>query len=450
MTDYFDLFPQFRAGENRETYDCRENCFLKYYPDADPTEVSEWLGKLIAEGFTVLQKRQPSGNTFAQLRGKGLLVTLLYTPCDGSVRITAAKDGSTPAFEPADCRENGETVFYCFESDQTMIDCGMCLIIQCADGSFFLVDSGHYLQVNDNDRIHRFLRERTPEGKKIVISGWLITHGHTDHISKLIDFLLYNCDDVEIEGFYSNLLSNDYDPERWGREETLLPGKLFRLLEKHPAPKYKLHTGQRFYVRNLCFDVLGTQEDIYPERITDYNDSSCIVMLTVNGSKVFIPGDAAALASKKLEARFGKDLKCDVVQVSHHGHRGLSKTAYELLDGDCVVFPITRIKFDEEYPRIEANRRAIELAKEYYISSDGTVEIPLPYRFGSVRRLPDETFEDFEKIRRLWGYDYTDERKQELFDLFIRNGGDLDKIALPVDGLGYIELGAYKKIPEII
>ena len=70
--------------------------------------------------------------------------------------------------------------------------------------------------------------------------------------------------------------------------------------------------------------------------------------------------------------------------------------------------------FDEEYPKQEANRRLIELAEKYYITSDGKVCIPLPLDIDRITTLPDETFEDFAKIKNQWGYTYSDERQQEL------------------------------------
>ena len=434
----FDNITPFRPG-NTDIYDCRENCYLKYYDEVSENELNCWLSALRSDGFSRVFSNNLYGNLFSVFQKDAITLTSYYNPCDRSLRITAQKDACLPGFENKPAEKLCDTVFYCFENDHSMIDCGMCLLIQCSDYSFFVVDSGHYFQVNDNDRIHKFMRERTPEGQKIIISGWLITHAHSDHICKLFDFLKYNCDDVIIEGFYSNLLSENYPDDGWNREEKLLAEKLFDALEKNPAKKIKLHSGQRFYVRNLEIDVLLTHEDIYPLKITDFNDCSCVVTVKAENTKIFIPGDASALCSAKLEMLYGENLKCDIAQISHHGHSGLSARLYEMLDAKAVVFPITRIKFDEEYPVQEANRRAIELADEFFISSDGTVIITLPYKKGSAVQLSDETFEDFEKIKRLWGYTYTPERKTELYELFLKNGGNLDEINLPCDKEGFIE-----------
>lgn len=433
MDKVFEKFLKFREAADEPTYDCRENCYMRLYRGVTETEYFEWISSLEKSGFEVLQATENNGNLYTCLKGE-VVVNAFFTPCDGILRVTASENVTTPCFEPTACEGDGETAFYGFENDQALIDCGMCLLIECPDHSFFVVDSGHYMQFNDNDRIYNFMRERTPEGQKVVVNGWLLTHAHSDHISKFMDFLRYNCHDVIIEGIYSNLIPDDYHGyKNWTREEVLLSKKLFKMLAETKIPTYKIHTGQRFYIRNLVFDVMGTHEDIYPNLITDYNDSSCMVMLTAENSRIFIPGDASALSSVELEKRYGEALKCDVVQVSHHGHNGLSKTAYEYLNAEVAVFPITRIKFDEEYPRIEANRRLIELAKVHYITSDGTVKIPLPYSLDKIEVLPDETFEDFGKINRLWGYSYTDERKKELYDMFVARGGDLNKTNLPAE-----------------
>ncbi len=437
MEEIFEKITEF-GGELIGEYSCGDNCFMHLYGGADKAACEKYIETLEADGFFAEQKNEIDGNLFAALK-KDIQANVLFTPCDGKIRVTACDKDLSPNFQKTECSGECRTTFYAFENDQTLIDCGMCLMVQCPDYSFFVVDSGHYFQMNDNDRIHKFMRERTPEGQKIVINGWFITHAHTDHISKLIDFLKYNTDDVVIEGFYHNILPIEYPYERDNHEETEMAEKLLAILKKYPAPVYKLHTGQKFYIRNLSFDVLYTHEDAFPERLTDYNDSSTVLMLNAEGSKIFIPGDAAELASKVIEERYSAALKCDAVQIAHHGHTGLSENCYSLLKADVAIFPVTRIMFDGELPRHSANRKAIELANSYYITGDGTVCVPLPYNRETVSALPDETFEDFEKIKRIWRYVYSDERKQELYDIFIAHGGNPDELVLPTSKFGWIE-----------
>ena len=140
-----------------------------------------------------------------------------------------------------------------------------------------------------------------------------------------------------------------------------------------------------------------------------------------------------------MEARWGEALKCDAVQVAHHGHTGLSARCYGLLGADTAIFPVTRIMFEQDLPRHEANRAILSLASRYFITGDGTVRVPLPYNRETVTQLPDETLEDFAKIRRLWKYEYSDEYMAYIYGQFLAHGGDPEKLPLPTSPTGWIE-----------
>jgi hypothetical protein len=331
-------------------------------------------------------------------------------------------------YEKTPSAAEGETKLWQFETDHTLIDCGMCYIIRCADGAFFIVDSAHFYSIHDNDRIYKFLRDRTPGGKKIVIAGWFITHGHVDHTAKFLDFLECNYgDDVVIEGIYHNIVPPSHpDSVYWMEADKNLAKKYLSAVASHTEiPMHKLHTGMEFCVRELCFTVLCTHEDVYPGSLANYNDSSSVLMLETRGTKVLFPGDAGDIESDILLSRYGDILKCDILQAAHHGHFGCSVKFYELARARVILFPTNQIRYEEEYRVYEANRRAVEIADELYISANGTVGFTLPYTPGTAEVFPDETFEDFDGVKDLWGYEYTDERKKELTDAFLARGGKL-------------------------
>ena len=94
-----------------------------------------------------------------------------------------------------------------------------------------------------------------------------------------------------------------------------------------------------------------------------------------------------------------------------------------MVDAEVALFPVTQIKFDEELPRQEANRKSLEISKYYFIASNGTVEFPLPYKSGEFKLLPDETFESFSGVFNLWCYEYTKERKEQLYKEYLERGG---------------------------
>ena len=422
MNKIFDNIPLPPCTSTPREYPCGDGAHMLIFSGTSPGGVSEYAEKLLEAGFELLDRYSIPRSEFASFR-RGKL-TLFVNRLEDELRVIA-DPFTAPAKMSDPCPRTAQTTIWQHEVDHTLIDCGMCFILRCCDGSFFLVDSGHYYQMNDNDRIHRFLRERTPAGEKIRISGWYLTHAHADHVSKFSDFLRYNMDDCQIEAIYYNF-PEAFPPEGAGWKErgnNIFIENISKQLAALPGiKKVKLHTGQRFAVRNLNFTVLCTHEDVFPTADTDFNNTSTVMMMAAEGTRVLFCGDASDAESHIMERRWGALLKCDILQVAHHGHHGCSAAFYDFARADAALFSNTQIFFDLDLKKEKAANHAIlRHAREYYISSNGTVEADLPYSHFTC--LPDETFEDFDKINRLWGYEYTPERKAELYAAYLARGG---------------------------
>lgn len=400
--------------ESSLSYDCGEGASLRLYENVSERDFLGYEKQLEALGFALYDRHDIAGNIHFTLTGDKMLIQLYYVGNDSSVRVIADPDTNLYCKEKYSGAKLCDTELYQFETDHSLIDCGMCYIIRCADNSFFIIDSAHFYSVHDNDRIHDFLRSMVPANEKIRISGWFVSHGHVDHLSKFKDYLLYNMDDTVIDRIYMNLIPTDHrDSGNWIDANKIIQDCFAEVVKDSGIPTVKLHTGQRFYVKNLEFEVLCTHEDVFPASVADFNDSSTVLGLTADGTRVIFPGDAGAEESRILEKRYGDTLECDIVQLSHHGHSGLSENFYRLAKASVVLCPNTQIKFQEEFHRYKANEAAVELADEFYVSSNGTVGLPLPYKPGTAEIFPDETTEDFNGIRNLWNYTYTEEFKEK-------------------------------------
>lgn len=155
----------------------------------------------------------------------------------------------------------------------------------------FIIDSGHFLQPNDHKRIYRFLRERTPDGERTVIAGWFFSHAHDDHVSQFVDFIREYGSAVEIERLYYNDAPIDHrDSMSWGESNKKYIRRFEDCARSCNIPAVKLHTGQRFFVRNLRFDVLCTQEDVWPQSLENFNNTSCVLALEADGTRIIFPG----------------------------------------------------------------------------------------------------------------------------------------------------------------
>ncbi len=364
-------------------------------------------------------------NEFFFCVDNGVLLSFAYYSCNNSIRISLDAKTALPQYEKESFKDKGETTLWQFEVDHTLIDCGMCYILRSCDGSFFVIDSAHTYSIKDCDRIYDFLRERTSNGEKIRIKGWFLSHGHEDHIAQFMNYVRYYTHDTIIEKVYHNFVPNDHrDGTYWTPSNLNYVTAFYDLMAKHPEiPVCRLHTGMYFYANNIRFDVLCSHEDVFPDSNENYNDSSVVIMAEAEGTKILFPGDAGLEESRVLEERYPTFLKSDIVQQAHHGHLGTTPEFYELVNAEIALFPVTQIKFDEELPNYLANRKSIQIAKYYFIASNGTVEIPLPYKSGVFRVFPDETFESFSGVFNLWCYEYTAERKEKLYKEYLERGG---------------------------
>ena len=118
-----------------------------------------------------------------------------------------------------------------------------------------------------------------------------------------------------------------------------------------------MHTGQVFWVRNVKVEVLNSPEDIFPEhaeRYYDFNDTSAVTRLTVNGKTFLNLGDAYHVSSRVLVGLWGNELKSDYCTLAHHGWGGCTRSLYDHVRPDLVFVPfsrrwIERILKDETY-----------------------------------------------------------------------------------------------------
>lgn len=293
------------------------------------------------------------------------------------------------------CKQGIE--LYQLELDQALVDCGMSYLFHLEDGRFFLIDGG-YFTPGEESRLLGWLKDLTPFGEKPVIAGWFFSHAHQDHIGNFLQFVQKYQGQVEIQMLYYQFQPMDFSKVSgdWREKcnDLATVQEFYRTLEQecHAIPVHILHTGERFSIGGLDFEVLYTAEDLYPEEAS-FNDYSAVITVTVDGQKILFLGDIGQKASQILLDRKKDHLSSDLVQVSHHGFSGATKELYEATGAKVLLWPSADFVLRENQ-NTAVNRYLLrELdVKEHLVSGTGTVRLELPYKIHTAYRYPKQFF----------------------------------------------------------
>lgn len=371
-------------------FDCNNNCLLSLYRNAESADYESERKKALEAGGSCFDEWNIENTKYCSYESDKEVTVLSY--CEDTKELRVIRDSNKTLYD-TETVVNGSlpVTLYQFELDYRNIDCGMFYAIRLSDGSFFLIDSAHQNSTLDHIRIHDFLRSLTPKGEKIRIAGWFLTHAHQDHIVKFMHFLSCNFEDCEIDRVYYNFPAIDSESAKnWKSGDIVTMREFEALMERRSDIKrVKLHTGQHFFVKELEFYVLCTHEDIYPEEIVRFNDSSTVLLMKYQDTTVFWAGDAGEVESDIIASRYGSFVKSDILQAAHHGFRGGTVELYNLINAPVVLFPTSKEHLEENTHR-ETTKLARELASEVYIAGEGTVGFELPYTLGTAVVLQKE------------------------------------------------------------
>ena len=211
----------------------------------------------------------------------------------------------------------------------------MCYVIRLADGSFIVYDTGlsYDERGSAGDEIYRVLCKQAADPENIVITAFVLTHPHGDHIWGFLKFadsyasyanikvkqVIYNypgieCMSPEIRPHeHQHRLSVEAAIRKFGPDVEVV----------------KPRSGNVLYYPGVKFNVVYTQED-YLSLADDFAGSAMgnvmslvMQMVTDDGTKVFFGADHWADQAKgQLKYRYGSFLESYICTLFHHGQGG--------------------------------------------------------------------------------------------------------------------------------
>ena len=282
------------------------------------------------------------------------------------------------------------STLYQLETDFRYVNCGMCYVLKLDDGSLAVLDSG-YFSPGQAEALHEAFEKLCPQG--IRIRAWFFSHAHQDHIGAFINYLrLYPEEQIDklYYAFQPMDFSNVTGDWKSCDEATF---REFYVATEERKKRIDVHTlvrGEHIALGEADIEVLYTFADA-DEPITNFNDNSAVLMLTCCGTRILFLGDAAPVASKAL-MKSPEKLRCDVVQVAHHGFNGATVEVYRAAGAHTALWPTPLYEMDRNAGR-PANAYLLETC-DTVLSAKGTAALKLPYSKGSYalwgRVFPDK------------------------------------------------------------
>ena len=257
---------------------------------------------------------------------------------------------------------------------------GMGYIITSSDG-IIAIDGG----LPEDAESFIELLEQNSTGKP-SIKKWIITHPHLDHYGALKTI----CKSAELLSRISLEELIFYFPAEFMNNEGthICAGAQTLMQEIAAATNAAVRTPR--YNEKLCVGELELCFIYTPDDCTIFkgqqNANVCSLIFTIQGKekKAMFTGDAFRRSLQLTAWRFGEDLKCDILQMPHHG---LCDTGvldfYKAADADTVLVPISkagdRSMHSGEHKESDtaANLWAQSNAAKVYKAFEGTVCIDI-------------------------------------------------------------------------
>lgn len=333
-----------------------EDSYMQIVTAQSAADYEAYLEQLAKAGYTHGCRNQLGQNLYADYAKDGTVVHVSFVAATREVRITEDRC-STPLTDFSyETKGSEKTTLYQYGLyydpqnrvvENTAVNCGMMYIVRLSDNSLFIVDGGHLYQCSEETiaGLWKFLHEitGTVDGETIRIAAWYITHAHGDHVTCCAKLLKKYHEQIDLQRMMYNFPSYQVRSAGYDDCTTAMKSVVRALYPK--VPFLKLHTGQKITLSDVTIDVLYTHEDavkaedptVFP--LGDYNCTSSILRLEMDGKKVLFLGDTNVEAEAVLANISEPSVwKGDVVQVAHHCFNYLN-TLYAWIAAPVALLP---------------------------------------------------------------------------------------------------------------
>jgi hypothetical protein len=397
------IFDSKNAVLDSELYHCANgDTQLRYNQVGTLSEVEAYVTELEQAGFTYYTGNSAVGNNLFATYVKGnTLVHINYFAKFRQLNILFGVKGHLLSNKPMELTAEQKVVVPSI-TQMSLSNTGLSMVLQLADGSFYIIDGGRYDPTHDGktdeiinegaanqkeysftqdtagdlEKLWALIQANTPAGQRPQIT-WMITHADTDHIDAPVQFIKTYAGQFDLNQVCYNFPN---DGAGVGFVETV---------KKHypNAGHYVMHTGDTFYLPgNAQLEILCAVEDLEELKWDNWNLTSAAWRFTVEGKTILITGDTETAPNNKMHQTFGKYLKSDVYQVPHHGANGGVLAMNKAVNPSICFWAVSQEKFENDnrmggtslakYDHTQWLRKSAAVKAHYHQSETVTLELP--------------------------------------------------------------------------
>ena len=256
-------------------------------------------------------------------------------------------------------------VEYKYSSSEDAPQNGMCYVWRLEDGTFIILDGGFNYTLGA-DNLFKVLQKLSPNGQKPVVSAWLFSHFHGDHVGTFMKFASGYKTKFTLKSVIFHLPSEEAFKKidsSWSAWNNIKP-----LVDFFNATIYIAHPGQTYHFANAKIDILYTMEMYSPAEFTYYNTSTVVFDVQFGEFNMMMLGDTSEYSNPYIRNNYGDSLESEVVQVAHHGYDGGSWELYERINPIYVLWPVG----DNNYYSMQNNGKEDPSNRNAYFFSANT------------------------------------------------------------------------------
>ena len=218
------------------------------------------------------------------------------------------------------------------------VDCGMAYLIRLSDGKFAVIDSA-FGEYDEPDRLYGLMCEQNLTDGLPTVAAWFFTHPHGDHVNGFVHMSDKYRDKIRVEKIYY-----DFPPYSVSSTTCDMPSFL-RAIERFGAEKLTPARGDRITLANELFEVLYTAAD-FNAPFNNVNNSSLVIKAHIGKYTVMFVGDLMEASARIVLSLCSPDmLKCDLMQMAHHGYWGGCTEFFAAVDPEIVVWPMPEYRY---------------------------------------------------------------------------------------------------------